>query len=450
MLKLVTLSWKGDYTMKLMTTVVAALFTLLALGSPTLARAEGNKKVIITMKAKSTADTHLKVLQALGSKVSYKIASNGNSANEFVALVAEVPASVAAKLAKGASADAKRDIMNLIPSAAAGDVLDVEEDFTTKWIEAMPSFQGTAFPSMEAAFGSLPKLNLTPKAGMTMTMAALRPEIPWGVERVRAPAAWDYTQGEKVRVAVVDTGIYTEHPDLKGKVDGGYDAFTKTELKANYQDQNGHGTHVSGTIAAIKDGKGVVGVAPKARLYAVRVLDADGSGSISGIVDGLIWCANNHIQVANMSLGSDKPSPTLQRALRYAKAMGVVVVAAAGNSGGAVGYPAAYPETIAVAASDSNDKIASFSSRGPEVKFIAPGVNIVSSAMDGGFANFNGTSMAAPHVTGLAALAVAQGWVGLDGPDGVFEQLKKAAKKLPGLTAEEQGNGMIDAGLLTR
>jgi subtilisin len=130
--------------------------------------------------------------------------------------------------------------------------------------------------------------------------------------------------------------------------------------------------------------------------------------------------------------------------------MGVVVVAAAGNSGGSVGYPAAYPETIAVAASDSNDKIASFSSRGPEVKFIAPGVSIVSSAMDGGFANFNGTSMAAPHVTGLAALAVAQGWVGLEGPDGVFEQLKKAAKKLPGLTAEEQGNGMIDAGLLTR
>ncbi|MCX5796620.1 MAG: S8 family peptidase [Elusimicrobia bacterium] len=447
--KLETLSGKGDSTMRIMSIAIVALFTLITLGSPASARAEGNQRVIITMKAKSTADAHQKVLQALGSMASYKITSNGNSADEFVALVAEVPAAVAAKLGKGSSAAAKRDVMNLIPGVAAGDVLDVEADFTTKWIEAMPSFQGLAFPSMEATMGALPKLNLTSsRAGMTM--AALRPEIPWGVERVRAPAAWDYTQGAKVRVAVVDTGIYTEHSDLKGKVDGGYDAFTKTELKANYQDQNGHGTHVAGTIAATKDGKGVVGVAPKARLYAVRVLDADGSGSISGIVDGIIWCANNHIQVANMSLGSDKPSPTLQRALRYAKAMGVVVVAAAGNSGGAVGYPAAYPETIAVAASDSSDKIASFSSRGPEVKFIAPGVSIVSSAMDGGFANFNGTSMAAPHVTGLAALAVAQGWVGLDGPDGVFEQLKKAAKKLPGLTPEEQGNGMIDAGLLTR
>ena len=194
----------------------------------------------------------------------------------------------------------------------------------------------------------------------------------------------------------------------------------------------------------------MVGVAPRARLYAVRVLDADGSGSISGIVDGIIWCANNGIQVANMSLGSSQPSPTLERALRYAKAMGVVVVAAAGNSGGSVGYPAAYPETIAVSASDVNDKIAEFSSRGAEVDFIAPGVSIVSSAMDGGFANFNGTSMAAPHVAGLAALAVAQGWVGLDGPDGVLTQLKKAAKKLPELSDEQQGNGMIDAGKLTR
>ncbi|MBI5240935.1 MAG: S8 family peptidase [Elusimicrobia bacterium] len=447
MSKLVTQTGKGDSNMKIMTTALAALFTLVSSGGPAAA-AEPSKKIIITMKAKSSSDTHLKVLQALGSKASFKIASNGNSSNEFVALVAEVPASVAAKLKKSSPAAAKRDVMSLIPSAAAGDVLDVEEDFTTKWIEATPSFQGTAFPSMETVLGGLPKLNLT--SNSAMTVAALRPEITWGIERVRAPAAWDYTQGAKVRVAVVDTGIYTEHPDLKGKVDGGYDAFTKTELKANYQDQNGHGTHVSGTIAAIKDGRGVVGVAPKARLYAVRVLDADGSGSISGIVDGIIWCANNHIQVANMSLGSSLPSPTLERALRYAKAMGVVVVAAAGNSGGSVGYPAAYPETIAVSASDSNDKLAEFSSRGPEVDFVAPGVSIVSSAMDGGFANFNGTSMAAPHVTGLAALAVAQGWVGLDGPDGVFAQLKKAAKKLPGLTPEQQGSGMIDASLLVR
>jgi len=431
--------------MKIMTAAAAAILILLVSGSPLRALDGGSKRVIITMRAKSTADTHLKVLQALHSKTSFKISSNGNSANEFVALVAEVPASALAGTAAGA-APSKRDVMNLIPTVAEGDVLDVEEDFSTKWIEAMPSFQGLAFPSVEATMGALPKLNLANKPGLAM--AALRPAIPWGVDRVHAPAAWDNTRGKGVRVAVIDTGIFTGHPDLQGKVDGGYDAFSKTELKENYQDKNGHGTHVAGTIAA--NGTKLKGVAPLARLYAVRVLDADGSGSISGIIDGLIWCANNHIQVANMSLGSDKPSATLQRALRYAAAMGVVVVAAAGNSGGAVGYPAAYPETIAVSASDSSDKIASFSSRGPEVGFIAPGVSIVSSAMDGGYANMSGTSMAAPHVTGLAALAVSQGWVGKDGPDGVLVQLQKAAKKLPGLADAEQGSGMIDAGVLTR
>jgi subtilisin family serine protease len=445
MLKLATFSWKGISAMKTMTALAVAAFILFGLGSPLLAQSEASKTVIITMRAKSSADTHLKVLQALHSKTYTKISSNGNSDNEFVALVAEVPASVLAGSAVGA-ATSKTDIMNLLSAGAADDVIDVEEDFSTKWIEAMPSFQGLTFPSVEAAMGALPKLNLSLRAGMRM--ASLRPSIPWGVDRVHAPAAWDNTQGKGVRIAVIDTGIFTNHPDLQGKVDGGYDTFTKTELRDNYQDKNGHGTHVAGTIAA--NGVKLKGVAPLARLYAVRVLDPDGSGSISGIIDGLIWCAKNHIQVANMSLGSDKPSPTLQQALRYVTGMGIVVVAAAGNSGGAVGYPAAYPEAIAVSASDSDDHIASFSSRGEEVKFIAPGVNIVSSAMDGGYANMSGTSMASPHVAGLVALAVSQGWVGKDGPDGVLAQLQKAAKGLSGLDKTEQGFGMIDAGLLTR
>jgi subtilisin family serine protease len=430
--------------MKTMTVSAAAILALLAAGGPLRAQEEGSKTVIITMRARSTADTHLRVLQGLHTKSSFKIASNGNSADEFVALVAEVPASTLAGSASGA-APSKADVMNLLPDAAAGDVVDVETDFATKWIEAMPSFQALALPGMEATMAALPRLNL---AGRAPVALAMRPAIPWGVERVHAPAAWDSTKGKGVRVAVVDTGIFSDHPDLQGKVDGGYDTFSKSELKDNYQDKNGHGTHVAGTIAA--NGARLKGVAPLARLYAVRVLDADGNGTVSGIIDGLVWCANNGIQVANMSLGSDKPSATLQRALRLATAKGVVVVAAAGNSGGAVGYPAAYPETIAVSASDSNDQIASFSSRGAEVKFVAPGVNIVSSAMGGGYANMSGTSMATPHVTGLAALAVSQGWVGKDGPDGVLAQLQKAAKKLPGLADAEQGAGMIDGGLLTR
>jgi subtilisin family serine protease len=252
-----------------------------------------------------------------------------------------------------------------------------------------------------------------------------------------------------VRVAVIDTGIDTRHPDLAGKVDGGYNAITDSEAPDSYIDDNGHGTHVSGTIAAIRGGK-VVGVAPKARLYAVKVLDADGSGNLSDVIKGIIWCANNGIQVANMSLGSPEPSDTMEQALRYAEARNVIVVAAAGNSGGAVGYPGAYPETIAVSASDWNDQIAYFSSRGPEVKFIAPGVNVVSTFMGGDYLSLSGTSMATPHVTGLAALAVSQGYRGLEGPDGVLAALKRAAKPLPGLDPVMQGFGMIDAGLLTR
>jgi subtilisin family serine protease len=189
-------------------------------------------------------------------------------------------------------------------------------------------------------------------------------------------------------------------------------------------------------------------VAPKARLYAVKVLDADGSGNLSDVIDGIVWAAKNGMQVANMSLGAPSDSDAMHRAVRFAKGSGLVIVAAAGNSGGSVGFPGQYPEVITVSASDSDDKIASFSSRGPQVKFIAPGVDVVSDKLGGGFISYNGTSMATPHVTGLAALAVSQGWTGLSGPDGVYNQLKKAAKPLPGLSADEQGAGMIDAGKL--
>ena len=423
----------------------AVIFVLTELLHPCPTQAEDVKTVIITMKAKSGAETHAKVLQALGARLLHKIASNGNSSNEFLAFVVRIPAS---RLPHRATAQSRKDVMNLIPEASRGDVIDIEEDFTTKWIEAMPAVQEAPFPTMSAIMGALPRLKLTSVAPKPIT-GRTRPDIPWGVERVHAPAAWDYTQGAGIRVGVIDTGIYTAHPNLSGAVDGGYDAHSESEREDSYQDQNGHGTHVAGTIAA--RGKGLLGVAPAARLYAVRVLDADGSGSISDIIDGIIWAANNQVQAVNMSLGSDHPSESLHRALQYAASQ-MVIVAAAGNSGGKVGYPAAYPETIAVAASDSDDHVAFFSSRGPQVKFIAPGVNIVSSTMreKGLFANWSGTSMATPHVTGLVALCLSQGWVGKDGPDGVLAQLKKAAKKLPGVPDAAQGYGMIDAGKLVR
>jgi subtilisin family serine protease len=424
--------------------VLALLIALATLSTPSLWAA--NKRVIITFKAGTSEAARTQALAGLKAQTVASILSNDQD-KKFVAVVADVPGTPKSTLSLramdtnggGATATAATD-----PS-----VVTIEEDYKVKWIEATPaSFQTTPFNPG----GSLGSLGLQPfkasAVGGSFHQASVRSPYPWGIQRVHAPAAWDFTQGAGVRVAVIDTGIDLSHKALQGKIDGGYNAITDSEAPGSYQDDNGHGTHVSGTIAG--NSPDLMGVAPKARLYAVKVLDADGSGSLSDVIKGIVWAANNGMQVANMSLGSSQPSDAMQQALRYAKARGVVVVAAAGNSGGAVGYPGAYPETIAVAASDSKDQIASFSSRGPQVKFIAPGVDILSAQLSGDWITMSGTSMAAPHVTGLAALAVSQGYRGLDGPDGVLAQLQKAAKPVDGLSAEEEGLGMIDAGKLTR
>lgn len=197
------------------------------------------------------------------------------------------------------------------------------------------------------------------------------------------------------------------------------------------------------------DGKGVVGVAPKARLYAVKVLDKDGAGGLSSIIKGLVWAGKNKMDVANMSLGAPMGTIFMRAALKYAQLKGVTVIAAAGNDGGTVNYPASYPEAIAVSALDKNETIAKFSSRGRKVEFIAPGVDVKSSIPGAGgrYDEFSGTSMATPHMTGLAALAVSRGAHGLAQ---VRAALRRAASPIPGLTPEEQGYGVVDAALLVR
>jgi len=254
---------------------------------------------------------------------------------------------------------------------------------------------------------------------------------------VNAPAAWARTQGEGVRVAVLDTGIDAGHPDLKDRVAGGVNIL---DSGAPFLDDNGHGTHVAGTIAADLDGRGVVGVAPGARLYAVKALNKEGGARVSSLIKALLWCARNGIQVANMSLGAPLGSLFLRLAVQHATNKGVAIVAAAGNSGRAVEYPGGYPEVIAVSASDRSDRLANFSSRGPKVEFIAPGVDVRSAFPGGGYESLDGTSMAAPHVAGLAALAVARG---ARGPEGVRAALKASARSL-GLGRAE-GFGMVDA-----
>ncbi|MEE8424275.1 MAG: S8 family serine peptidase, partial [Elusimicrobiota bacterium] len=160
------------------------------------------------------------------------------------------------------------------------------------------------------------------------------------------------------------------------------------------------------------------------------------------VIEGIQWTVEYGMDIANFSLGASQGTEALADAVKAAKAGGVAIIAATGNSGRAVGVPAAYPEVLAVAASDSSDRVAYFSSRGPEVDVIAPGVGIRSTYMGGGYRNLSGTSMACPHVAGLAALAVARGAGGIDA---VRAALASAATKIPEVPAEQQGAGLIDA-----
>ncbi len=319
----------------------------------------------------------------------------------------------------------------------------VETDKKINWLKAV-----TAAPPVPAAqfeFGDVAR-DILKKINGLKPVAVADPEQPWGIRRVNAAASWTSTrgQGEGAAIAIIDTGITRSHPDLAGVVIGGFNALDPKKPDA-WDDDQGHGSHVAGTIAGRRDGKGVVGVAPLAKLYAVKVLDSEGNGGFSSVIAGIEWAAKKGIKVANMSLGADEGSEALKRAVAAASKAGLTIVAAAGNSGGPVGFPASYPETIAVAASDVKDGVADFSSRGPEVDFIAPGVDVKSVKMGGGWEELSGTSMATPHVAGLAALAVARG---ASTPAAVRAMLKRAATPLPGHASTLQGMGMIDAGKL--
>ncbi|HCC48168.1 MAG TPA: peptidase S8 [Elusimicrobia bacterium] len=324
-------------------------------------------------------------------------------------------------------------------------VTDVAEDVYMKWIEEAPAPQ---LPSMENV------LNIvrTGEGWEAPVFAELRPEtdpaaekeIPWGVKRVNAASAWDYTAGQGVKVAVIDTGIDYTHPDLAANYKGGYNAIITT---ATPLDDQGHGTHVSGTIAAVRDLKGVVGVAPGVDLYGVKVLDKRGSGQYSWIVAGIEWAINNGMHVINMSLGGGSGTEAMKQVMIKAHEAGIAIVCAAGNDSGPVNFPAKYPQAIAISASDSADRIASFSSRGAEIVIIAPGVNVYSTRKGGGYTTMSGTSMACPHAAGLAALAVG---AGAEGAEAVRSALKGAATPLPNLTPVQQGAGLVDAFKLVR
>lgn len=252
---------------------------------------------------------------------------------------------------------------------------------------------------------------------------------------IDVPALWKVcpTRGRGIKVAVLDTGIDGQHFDLAGQVVKEID-FSGS---GSPRDKVGHGTHCSGIIAALDNDTGVVGVAPEAKLYNVKVLGDSGSGSSLNIAKGIRWAVDNGADVISMSLGGPQPDSATREAVQYATSKGVYVIAAAGNEGpsdNTVGYPGRYDECICVASSNEAGNVSNFSSRGTQVDITAPGEQILSTYPNERLATLSGTSMATPFVAGCVAVLIgdcdAKG-IKRPTPVALMEQLQKYSVDLP-------------------
>ncbi|MCF6136391.1 S8 family peptidase [Pseudalkalibacillus berkeleyi] len=242
--------------------------------------------------------------------------------------------------------------------------------------------------------------------------------VPSGVKMIDAPNVWNQAdKGNGNVVAVIDTGCQTSHPDLKDRIIGGRNFTTDYNKDPNnYLDNNGHGTHVAGTVAATGTTDGISGVAPLADLLILKVLTGQGSGRMTWIIDAIRYAVDwegpngEKVRVISMSLGGPQSTPQLHEAVKYAVENDVSVVCAAGNEGDnnedtdEFSYPGAYNEVIQVGAMDFKRKMARFTNTNDEIDLVAPGVDILSTFPDNRYAKLSGTSMATPHVSGALAL----------------------------------------------
>lgn len=230
--------------------------------------------------------------------------------------------------------------------------------------------------------------------------------IPWGVQQIRAPHAWSRTTGHRVKIGVIDTGVDFGHPDLSGSLARGINLLNRG---AAPHDDNGHGTHIAGTIAAANQLKGMIGVAPRSIIHPVKAFDYNGSAYVSDIILGIEWCVRNRLNIINMSFGMKNRSKALLGAVNQAYQAGVVIVASSGNDGKrkSIDYPARYPQTISVGATNKLHRIALFSNRGTYIDIYAPGDKIHSAWLRGKYHEMSGTSMATSHVSGAIALLLA-------------------------------------------
>ncbi|MEC0093378.1 S8 family peptidase [Paenibacillus macquariensis] len=233
------------------------------------------------------------------------------------------------------------------------------------------------------------------------------PGIPYGVKQIHAPRAWSTSTGHRIKIGVIDTGVDFQHPDLRHSLSGGINLLNRNMLPL---DDNGHGTHIAGTIAAANSTEGMIGVAPRSIIYPVKAFDHNGSAYVSDIILGIDWCVRNHVHLINMSFGMKTRSRALQEIVNKAYLSGISIVASSGNDGKrrTIDYPARYSQTISVGATDQNRRIAPFSNRGQYIDIYAPGDKIISSWTHGKYHEMSGTSMATSHVSGAIALLLAQ------------------------------------------
>ncbi len=246
-----------------------------------------------------------------------------------------------------------------------------------------------------------------PTAGRPFTNADITPRMPWGITAIHAAQLWPRTKGEGVRIGIVDTGVDFSHPDLKPSLHRGINLLNRYQLPI---DDNGHGTHIAGTLVASRSSAGIRGVAPKAALFPIKAFDRDGAAYVSDIIQAIYWCIANSMNIINMSFGMSAYSPALHNAVKQAYAQNIIIVASAGNQAkrNVIDYPARFQQTVAVGASNKGNRIAAFSNQGGLIDVYAPGEAINSTWLYGQYNELSGTSMATAHVSGVIALLLAR------------------------------------------
>lgn len=304
-------------------------------------------------------------------------------------------------------------------------------------VELNPRYRALGTTARPLSYGSGLRSFNTPVADQPQAQPVLNDMLfsqQWALPKIGIPTAWEQGgQGSKnILIAIIDSGVDYNHPDLKGQIVNGKDFMADVPSGPNGDsssdnidddplDQMGHGTHVAGVIAALPNNQtGVAGIAPGVKVLNIKALNGDGWGSAFAIAQGITYATDQGARVINLSLGSPETSQPIELAIKYAQEKGVLLIAAAGNDYTHTAFPANYPGVLAVGASDTQDGLANFSNHDENIDVVAPGVEILSTTptfmtqtmanqgISSSYSSMSGTSMAAPMVTAMAGLLLSQ------------------------------------------